>query len=107
MPSIQIKKVRFYNLKLVQTKFMCKYPCTGLKKKYKKFYSNVTSFCRKFEENPTKTIKCTKEEHGAQHAQRNRLCICSHSVFGLPLKNLKCFLESHRMIIKYLAPDNI
>lgn len=33
MPSIQIKKVRFYNLKLVQTKFMCKYPCTGLKKK--------------------------------------------------------------------------
>lgn len=37
MPSIQIKKVRFYNLKLVQTKFMCKYPCTGLKKNTKNF----------------------------------------------------------------------
>lgn len=36
MPSIQIKKVRFYNLKLVQTKFMCKYPCTGLKKNIQK-----------------------------------------------------------------------
>lgn len=43
--------------------------------KYKILYSTVTSFWRKFEENPTKNIKCTKEEHCAQHAQRNRLCI--------------------------------
>lgn len=30
----------------------------------------------------------------------------SQSVFGLPLKNMKGFLESHRVIIKYLVPAN-
>lgn len=30
----------------------------------------------------------------------------SQSVFALPLKNMKGFLESHRLIIKYLEPAN-
>lgn len=30
----------------------------------------------------------------------------SQSVFVLPLKNVKGFLESHRLIIKYLVPAN-